>query len=129
MLKILKSPDHVVAFSISGTLTKDDLDRIVEDIEAKLKRHDHVGLMADMTGFEDVTFKAAMEDLRYSFSKFGEWKRFPREAIVTDKQWLRTVMHLIGPLVPFVTIKVFEPGEQQSALDWAAEIKQPAPAS
>lgn len=129
MLKILPSPDHVAAYAISGTLTKDDYERMIEDIEAKLKRHDKIGVVADLTGFEDMTFKAAFEDLRYSFSKFGEWSRFPREAIITDKQWIRTLCNVVGPFLPRITIKIFEPGEQQAALDWAAEVKQPAPAS
>jgi hypothetical protein len=128
MLTILPCPDHVAGFAISGTLTTDDFARLAAEIDGKLKRHDRIGVVVDLTGFEDVTFKAALEDLRYNLGKLGEWKRFPREAIVTDKQWIRTMVDLAGGFIPFVTVKVFEPGAQQAALDWAAEIKQPASA-
>jgi hypothetical protein len=126
MLTVLPSPDHVVAFAISGTLTKDDFGRLTDEIDAKLNRHDRIGVMIDLTGFEDVTFKAALDDLRYNLGKLGEWKRFPRQAVVTDKQWIRTLVDFAGGLIPFVTVKVFQPDAQQAALDWAGEFKRPA---
>lgn len=129
MLNILPSPDHVGAYAISGTLTKEDFDRLVADVDARLKAHNHVAMMVDLTGFEDITFKAALEDLRYGFGHIRDWTRFRREAVVTDRQWIRTMMHGADIVLPFIEIKAFEPGERQAAIDWAAEIRQPAPAS
>ncbi|RJF90905.1 STAS/SEC14 domain-containing protein [Sphingomonas cavernae] len=129
MLTILPSPDHLGAYAISGTLTKEDFDRLIADVDAKLKAHDRIAVMLDLTGFEDITFKAALEDLRYGFGHIRDWTRFKREAVVTDKQWIRTMIHGAGMLLPFIELKTFEPGEQQAAIDWAADIKQPASAS
>ena len=121
MLEMLTAPDEIVAFKLSGTLTEEDFDRVVADVEARLARHKKIGLMVDLTGFHDITLRAGLKDLRYGFGKIFEWNRFPREAIITDKQWLMTLAKLASPLVPFVEVRAFEPGEESVALAWVAE--------
>jgi hypothetical protein len=120
MIELLPAPDHVVALRLEGTLTGADFDRLVEEIEAKLARHERLGIFADMVGFKDLTAEAAAKDLRYNLGKLGEWRRFPREAVVTDKQWIRTLAKLVDPLVPHVEVRTFAPAERDEALAWAA---------
>ena len=45
MLEVLQSPDRVAAFAICGTLTGGDYDRIVAEVEAKLARHERIGVL------------------------------------------------------------------------------------
>lgn len=123
MLEILDAPDHVAAYSVQGTLTGQDYDRIVADVEAKLGRHEKLGVLMDLTGFDDISLKAAGKDVVYSLSKMFQLKRFPREAIVTDKEWIRTFARFAQPLVPFVEVRTFEPAERQAALDWVSVIE------
>jgi hypothetical protein len=123
MIEILPAPDHVLALRMAGTLTGEDLDRVIAEIEAKLKRHERIGLFADATGFEDMTAEAAAKDLRYSFGKLREWGRFPREAVVTDKQWLRSLIGIVDPLIPQVEARSFASTERAQALAWASEVK------
>ena len=78
MLEVLQSPDQVAAIAISGTLTGDDYDRIIAEVEAKLARHERIGALLDLARFEDFTAEAAWRDLRYDLSKLFELKRFPR---------------------------------------------------
>ena len=128
MLEILPAPDHVAAYHFSDTLTEADYDRVVADVEAKLGRHDRIGVLVDLTGFHDLTFRAGLKDARYSLSKMGELRRFPREAVITDKQWIATLVHIASPLVPFVEIRTFSPGERETALEWASAIAVAEPA-
>ena len=102
MIKMLESPDYVTALKVSGTLTAEDYDRIVADVEAKLDRHDRLGVLLDLVDFKDLSPEAAAKDIRYSLSKIWELKRFPREAIVTDKAWIRALSRIASPLVPHV---------------------------
>lgn len=122
MIEFLAAPDHVGAYRLSGTLADDDLDRLIADLEARLERHERVGVLADVTGFHDVTIRAGMKDLRYSFGKLLDLRRFPREAVVTDKQWLANLANLAGPFVPFMAIRSFAPAERDAALTWVADI-------
>jgi hypothetical protein len=121
MLEIVSAPDHVAAYRVAGTLSGDDYDRIVADVEAKLARHRKLGVYLDLTGFEDVTFEAGLKDARYSLSKIFQLGRFPREAVVTDKQWIRTLAKVASPLVPGVEVRAFAPSERDQALDWAGQ--------
>jgi SpoIIAA-like len=91
-------------------------------IESKLARHERIGVFVDMTGFEDMTAEAAAKDIRYSLGKIGQWKRFPREAIVTDKQWMRTLVRIIDPLLPQIEARTFAPSEREAAMAWAAAV-------
>lgn len=123
MLEILPAADHVAAFRISGTLTEPDFDRLAAEIEARLERHDKLGIFADLTGFEDMTFRAGLKDARYGFGKLAQLRRFPREAVVTDKGWIETLVAIANPLLPFVEVRSFKPAEFDVALAWASEVE------
>ncbi|HEV7325692.1 MAG TPA: STAS/SEC14 domain-containing protein [Bosea sp. (in: a-proteobacteria)] len=123
MLEIIPAADHVAAFRITGTLSEPDFDRLIAEIEGKLERHEKLGILADLTGFEDMTFRAGLKDARYGFGKLTQLRRFPREAVVTDKGWIETLVAIAGPLVPFVEVRSFRPGEFDAALAWASEIE------
>ncbi len=125
MLELLPAPDHVAAFHVSGTLTAADFDRAIAEIESKLDRHERIGVFVDMTGFQDITAEALAKDLRYSLSKIGAWKRFPREAIVTDKQWIKALIKIVDPLLPQVEARTFEPSERDAALTWVSDLPAP----
>lgn len=122
MIELLPAPDHVVALRFSGELTGPDFDKVAGEIEARLARHERIGLVADLTGFDGLTLEALGKDLRYNLAKLGEWKRFPREAVITDKAWVRTAVKAIDPLVPQVEVRTFAPGEAAAALAWAADF-------
>ena len=122
MLEVLPSPDPVAAFAISGTLTGDDYDRIVAEVEAKLARHERIGVLMDLTAFQDFTAEAAWKDIRYDLSKLFELKRFPREAIISHRQWMRVAAAIADPILPHVEIRTFDPGDREGAMQWVAAI-------
>ena len=123
MIEFLPAPPHVLAFRIEGTLTAEDYDRLETEVDARLARPGKVGVYCDMTGFADITAAAAGKDLRYSFGKIALWGRFPRNALVTDKQWLRTLVRTLDPLIPGVEARAFDPSEKDAALAWVAALK------
>lgn len=123
MLDIIASPDHVGAYRIAGTLTERDIDRIIDDIETRLTRHEKIGVMVELTGLDDVSLRAVLRDLRYGLGKITQWRRFPREAVVTDTGWVQRLVAIANPLVPFVEIRSFTPGDIDHAMVWAAEIE------
>jgi uncharacterized protein YndB with AHSA1/START domain len=127
MLELLNSPDNVVAYRVSGTLEAEDYDRAIGAVESKLSRQSKIGLYADMTDFTDMTPEALKKDLRYAFSKLGEWDRFPRMALVTDKRWLKGLINLVDPLFPQFEARTFTRGHETEAMTWAAEAPAGTP--
>jgi len=122
MLEVLPSSDNVAAVAISGTLTGADYDRIIAEVEGKLARRERIGVLLDLAGFEDFTAEAAWKDFRYDLSKLFELERFPREAIVSNKQWMRVAAAIANPILPHVEIRVFNEGAREEAMRWASEV-------
>ena len=120
MIEVLASPDQVAAMKISGTMTGADYDRVIAEVEGKLGKHEKIGVVLDLTDFEDFTAEAAWKDIKYDFSKLFELKRFPREAIITDKQWMAVAARVADPLIPHVEIRAFDPAQRQAAMAWVA---------
>ncbi|MGK9169899.1 STAS/SEC14 domain-containing protein [Inquilinus limosus] len=122
MIEILPAPEHVIAMRLAGVLTEADYDRAIAETEAKLQRHDRVGAYVDMTDFDDMTAEAAAKHVSYGRGKLGEAVRFPRKAVVTDKQWLRVLIELLDPLVPTTEARAFNSSERDKAMAWASKI-------
>jgi hypothetical protein len=118
MLEVLQSPDQVAAMKVSGTMTGADYDRIIEEVEGRLARHERIGVLLDLSEFEDFTAAAAWKDIKYDIGKLFELKRFPREALITDKAWMRVAAEIADPLIPHVEIRAFEPSDRKAAMDW-----------
>ena len=122
MLEILPSPHHVVAVRIAGTLTGRDYDSVITEVSVKLARHDRIGVLVDLVEFDDVTAEAMWKDARFSLSLIGSLRRFPREAVVSDKQWVRVFARVVAPLVPHVEVRVFGSQERDAAMAWVADL-------
>lgn len=120
MIEVLDAPDHVVALRLSGRLSGADMDELTAAVEAKLARHDRIGIVADLTPLAGLTLEALAKDIRYNIAKLGDWKRFPREAVITDSSWVRAAMSAIDPLVPHVEVRAFAPAERDAAVTWAS---------
>lgn len=121
MIEILPLADHVAAFRIDGKITAEDYDRAVAEVEAKLKAHARIGLYSDMIGFSDITGEALARDFRYSLGKIGEFDRFARSAIVTDKEWVGAVVRFAQAFLPRMDLRTFDPSERDAAMAWIAE--------
>ena len=122
MFELLPAPDHVVALKISGTLTADEYDRIVEAIEGRLARHERLGVLVDLLEFNALTGAAVLKDLRYALSKVSELRRFPREAMIAEKLWIRTLVAAARPIVPHVELRAFGADEREAAMAWVSEV-------
>jgi hypothetical protein len=129
MIQILPAPEHVVAVRAVGTLTGHDYERLFQELNSRLKQHEHIGVYADATDLEGVTAEAVVTDLRYALARLGELKRFSREAIVTDKPWLRVLSRAADAMLPQSEIRAFPRAERESALAWTAAVPEQAHAS
>jgi hypothetical protein len=96
------------------------MDDLTAAIEAKLARHPRIGIVADLTPLAGLTLEALAKDIRYNISKLGDWKRFPREAVITENPWVRAATRALDPVVPHVEVRAFAPAEFDAALTWAA---------
>lgn len=128
MFEILPSPPHLGAYRFTGTLTAADYERCIADIEARLARFARIGLYCDLRGFTGVTPAAIAHDLRYTLGKIGQFDRFARGAIITDRHWLAKVTDLAAHLFPRSEVRSFGEDELGQAMAWAGAVDpQPLP--
>lgn len=122
MLEILPSPSHLAAYRFTGTLTADDYDRCIVDLETRLQQFARIGIYCDLGGFTGITPAAMARDLRYTLGKVGQFDRFARGAIVTDRHWLAAATDLAARLFPHTHIRSFGEKDAALAMDWAGAV-------
>ena len=121
MLEILPSGGAVVAFRVVGRLGGDDYDRLVAEIERRLKAHVRVAIYADLIGLRGLSFAALRKDLIYGLSKLTDLKRFGKVALVTELGLLRAWGRVAWSLVPDGDLRCFSHAEREAALAWVSQ--------
>ena len=119
MHKFLKSPDDVLAVELSGTITGEDLDAIMDRTDAIMAKHDKIHVYCETHGIEGLQLSAMPHHMGRAFPLFGKLDRFGRVAVVADQAWMRFSSRLESAMLPNISYPVCEPAERDEALDWA----------
>jgi hypothetical protein len=119
MHEFIESPDDVLALRISGTVTGDDLEPIMDRIEAIMAKHHKIHVFVETQGIDGLRLSAMPHYLNRAFPLFGKLGRFGRVAVVADQAWLRIATSLESAILPNISYRVFEPAQRAEALDWA----------
>ena len=119
MLELLPSPGpDVVAFRVSGTVTKEDVELAWASVGAALDEAETIGLYAEVVDLGGFTLSGLIEDLARGLKAIGQWRRFARYAVVAEAGWLRTIAEIEGKLLPGIEIRTYEPAESEAAMAW-----------
>ena len=122
MFQTLASIDTVGAYRFSGTLDREDYDRCIADVEARLQRHGRIGVYCELDQFTGLTLPALARDLEYGLKNFGKYHRFARVAVVTPPGFVATITGWSNAWLPRTEVKVFAPDERILALEWAGNF-------
>lgn len=112
--------DNVVGFRIDGKISADDISRITDLIEARLKRHQKLRVYAEVERFSGMSVEAFLKDVTFSLRHLRD---FEREAIVSDTAWLRTLAGIGGRMFPGIEVRHFSKSEKDEALEWIIDQK------
>lgn len=118
----MTTPDHVLAAKLSGDITVEDVHALYAALDPKLKAHKAIGMVLDIDGFNDASREAIDADVKRELSLLGNLPQFQRAAFVTSKKWLAYLVERVDPIIPSMNMKVFAPGEEKAAIDWASEV-------
>ncbi|WP_058835302.1 STAS/SEC14 domain-containing protein [Luteimonas abyssi] len=119
MYESIPAPAHVAAFRFAGKLTGDDYDRCIAEVETRLAAFRRIGMFCDLTAMTGLSAEALGKDLRYALGKLGEYDRFARAALISERGWLDRVSGFAGRLLPDTEVRTFAAGEQAEAIAWA----------
>ena len=109
-------PDHVVALSAKGQVTKKDYEQLViPKVETALKRHDKIRLYFELgSQFSGIDPGAVWEDLKVGVEHLTRWERM---AVVTDVDWIRHMVNVFRFLMPG-QMRVFATAQTSEARAW-----------
>lgn len=127
MHEFLKSPDDVLAVKMSGTITGEDLDAIMDSTETIMAKHDKIHVYCETHDIEGMQLSALPHHMSRAFPMFGKLSRFGRVAVVSDQAWMRAGTRLESAFLPNISYRVCEPDEREEALAWTFG-KEMAPA-
>ena len=125
-MHINTAPDHVVVLSLKGLLTREDIKSYKTTIASKLDKHSHVGLVVDISQWSDITPDAIEEDIKLEMSLINELKRFPKIAIISDKQFVHGIKQLASGFLPMAEVHIFGSDQMHQAIAFASELPEHA---
>lgn len=110
--------DRVVAFRIEGKIVDEDFEKVVAAIKERFATHEKLRIYAEIPVFEGISIGAFMRDLKFAA---GHWRRFDKEAVVTDQPWLQKATELMGNLLPNFEVRAFSVTQTDAARRWIVE--------
>lgn len=128
MHEFLNSPADVLAIRLSGTITGDDLETIMDRVEEILAHHSKIHVFVETHGIDGLQISAMPRHLSRSLPMFGHLHRFGRVAVVADQAWMRLATRIESALLPYVSYRVFDVDERDKALAFVEAVETPQPA-
>lgn len=120
MHEILTSRDDVIALQISDKISGEDLDAIMDRVDAVMASHEKVHVFVETRGIEGIEISALPSHVRRAFPLFGKLDRFGRVAVVADQAWMRAGTRLESALLPNISYRTYMPDERDEAFAWVA---------
>lgn len=112
--KIDMETPNVVAYELDHKLTKEEVERIHDDLRTAIGQSDKVRLYCDVTDLENVEPQAVIEDLKLTPEYISEIERF---AIVGDENWHEWLTKATD-VVTQGEARFFSPQDSGEARNW-----------
>lgn len=109
---------NIIGFRIIGKIEDNEFDDIVALMEERLKTHKKLRVYAEVEEFKGMSVNTFMKDIHYGLK---HWRDFDKEAVVSDKGWLKTWVSIAAPLFPHIEVKHFSFEEKEKAREWVRE--------
>ena len=110
--------DHIVGLRIDGKVDNETFDRVLAEIEDRLTRHEKIRIYVELVSLGGIGLEALFKDMKFGL---GNWRRFEREAVVSDRSWVHKIASVTDRLMPSVEVKAFPLEEKSGALAWVRE--------
>lgn len=118
MLEFIDTADDVIALKISDRITGEDLDPIMDRLDAAMAKHERVHIFVETRGISSLEIAALPRYTARAFPLFGKLSRFGRVAVVADQAWVRVGTRIESAMLPFISYRTFEPDQRDEALRW-----------
>jgi len=118
MLDLLDTPDDVLAVKIAHKITGEDLDAVMDRLDAAMDRHDKVHVFVETQRIDGIELSGLPSYMSRAWPLFGKLNRFGRVAVVADQAWIRAGTRIESALLPHISYRTYMPDERGEALAW-----------
>lgn len=118
MLEWIDTPDDVLALKMSERITGEDLDPVMDRLDAAMAKHDKVHVFVETKHISSLELSALPHYWGRAFPLLGKLNRFGRVAVVSDQAWIRVGTQIESAMLPFITYRTYEQDEREKALAW-----------
>jgi hypothetical protein len=119
MHEFIPSPEDVLAVKISGTITGQDVESIMDRTDAIMAKHDKIHIFVETRAIEGLQISAIPHHMSRALPLLGKLDRFGRVAVVADQAWMRAATRFESAMLPNISYRVYEPEDREEALRWA----------
>ena len=118
MHEFIETPDDILALTVSGRITGEDLDAMMERLDQAFDRHEKVHVFVETRSLDAIELRGLASYLPRALPMFGKLHRFGRVAVVADQTWVQVATRVESAILPGISYRTFEPSERDSALAW-----------
>jgi len=118
MLELLDTPGDVLAVKIAHKITGEDLDTVMDRLDAAMDRHDKVHVFVETQQIDGIELSGLPSYMSRAWPLFGKLDRFGRVAVVADQAWIRAGTRIESALLPHISYRTYMPDERGEALAW-----------
>ena len=118
MPEFVTSRPDVIALRVSHRITGADLEAIMDRLEPLLAQHAKVHVFVETHAIDSLELAGLPTYIARAMPLLGKLNRFGRVAVVADQAWIRLGTRIESALLPFISYRIFEPGQRDAALAW-----------
>ena len=109
---------NIIGFRLDGKIDDESFNQTVTGIQAALENNQKIRIYAEVEKLGGMSLETFFENLKAKIEFLGELEKFEREAVVSDKSWVETLVKISDKLFPSVDVKHFSFDEKNDALAW-----------
>ena len=118
MLEVIDSPADVIAIRVSGKITGEDLERIMDRLDPLIAGDGKVHVFVETQAISGIEVLGLPAYVSRAWPLFGKLDRFGRVAVVADQAWVRAGTRLESAMLPNISYRTYMPEERAEALSW-----------
>jgi hypothetical protein len=109
--------NNVLEVRVTGTLTKDDYEHFLPEIERLIREHGKLRILFDMHDFHGWSAGALWDDIKFDLKHFRDIDRL---ALIGERKWEAAMASFCRPFTS-ATIRYFDRAQSEDARKWLLE--------
>jgi hypothetical protein len=107
---------HIVGIRLDGRFDDEGFGAVVAAIDTAQANNDKINIYAEAVSIGGMSIDTFLETIKVKFNYLKASDKFEKEAIVSDKRWLESLIKVGDKLFPSIEVRYFSSEEKEAAL-------------